>query len=336
MQQYVCLRITRMDDVNLSLFEYDRYNTLYFFMLNADEHIYMRYGGRDTQSQDTYLSLDSLALALQKGLDLHARYQKGELKRVPPPKAIYAKEIPLLVERTFARNQCVECHLIGDFLAQQSEQAGTLDKLAQMFRSPDIRTIGIELDVPKGLAVKEARGAAAAAGLRAGDTVASVNGTDVWTFADLQYALDKTPRMSKSLTLGADRDGKRVALTVQLPERWWWTDIRYKQLTVDPRVYFESTPIDESEKKQLGLGPKSFASRVTYVSSMASAIQAHELKQGDIITAVDGVATDEVAHTADAYLRLRKTAGDTAKLTVLRDGKPLEMKLTTFRISFRK
>jgi len=42
MTQYVCVRIPRMDNVDIGLFDYDRYNTLYFFILNADEQIYMR------------------------------------------------------------------------------------------------------------------------------------------------------------------------------------------------------------------------------------------------------------------------------------------------------
>ena len=42
----------------------------------------------------------------------------------------------------------------------QREQQGTLDKLAHLYRSPDIKTLGIRLDVPKGLVVKEAQGAA--------------------------------------------------------------------------------------------------------------------------------------------------------------------------------
>ena len=159
MTQYVCVRIPRMDNVDIGLFDYDRYNTLYFFILNADEHIYMRYGGRDSTSQDSYLSLDSLELALKKGLDLHEDYQAGKIERTSTPKPVFPRENPLLVERTFARNVCVECHLIGDFQMQQREQEGKLDKLSEMFRSPNLKTIGIHLDIPKGLVVKDAQGA---------------------------------------------------------------------------------------------------------------------------------------------------------------------------------
>ena len=79
--------------------------------------------------------------------------------------------IPLLVERTIARKACVECHLIGDFLNLYREQDGTLDKLVHLYRSPDIRTLGIELDVPKGLVVKEVRDTVEDAGMKPGDRI---------------------------------------------------------------------------------------------------------------------------------------------------------------------
>src|SRR5215217_2205847 len=115
LSQYVCVRITRMDDVDIALFERDWNNTIYYFMMNADEQIYSRYGGRDARGPESYLDLDSIELALAKGLELHKQYQNGELKKTQRPKPVFPREIPPLVERTFARNQCVECHLIGDF-----------------------------------------------------------------------------------------------------------------------------------------------------------------------------------------------------------------------------
>ena len=336
MSQYVCVRIPRMDNVDIGLFEHDRYNTLYFYILNGDEHIYMRYGGRDATSQDAYMNLNSLELALQKGLELHGRYLKGEIRRAERPKPMFPREIPLLVERTFARGNCVECHLIGDFQLQQREAENKLDKMVEMFRSPDIKAIGIHLDVPKGLVVKEARDAVATAGMRPGDQITAINGRTVYTFADLQHAYDKVERTAKSVQLTVERDGTPVELAVALPVRWWYTDIRYRQLTVDPRVYFESRPLTDEEKRANGLEPSGFASSVKYVDNFAEMLKSHELKVGDIIYSVDGVPRDEVANTAEFYIRLRKKAGDSVTLGVIRDGKRIEMPLKTFRMSFRK
>lgn len=336
MSQYVCVRITRMDGVDIGLFDYERYNTLYFFVLNADEQIYLRYGGRDADSQDSYLNLDSIELAMQQGLELHRKYLNGELKKTIRPKPRFPHEMPLLVERTSARGACVECHLIGDFEMQHREEDGKLDKPMQMYRSPDIKTIGIALDVPRGLLVKEVSGPVAAAGMLPGDRIAAVEDTAVWTFADLQYRYDQVPRDTTSVKLTVERAGKPVELKVELPKLWWWNDIRYRQLTVDPRTYFESRPLTEAEKKANELPLDGFASSVKYVDAMAGMLKSHSLKVGDIVYAVNGEEKDKYANTAEFYIKLHVKAGDDVKLGLIREGKRLEMPLKTFRMSFRK
>jgi hypothetical protein len=334
--QYVCVRITRMDETDVGLFDRDWNNAVYFFALNAAEQIYFRYGGRDAASPDTYLDLQSLELALSQGLERHERFLKGELQLPPRPKPFFPREIPLLVKRTFAQHACVECHLIGDFQNIQREQDGTLDKLTHLYRSPDIKTIGIQLDVPKGLVVKEAQGAALAAGMKAGDRITALDGTAVWTFGDLQYRYDKVDRRATRMAVTVERDRSPIELALALPERWWWTDLRFRQSSVDPRVDFEDRPLTEAEKRKLGLRPDGFASQVKHVAELAKALKSHELRVGDIIAAVDGVERDELANTAELYLKLRKKAGESAMLDVIRDGQRIEMQLNTHILSFRK
>jgi S1-C subfamily serine protease len=126
-------------------------------------------------------------------------------------------------------------------------------------------------------------------------------------------------------------------LPVALPERWWWTDLTFRQWTIEPRVYFESTPLAESEKRALGLVEHGgFASKVKRVDSFAEIMKSHELRVGDIVFGVDGVERDEIANTAELFIKLRKTAGDAVTLNVIRDGKRMQMQLNTFRMSFRK
>jgi hypothetical protein len=296
----------------------------------------MRYGGRDSASPDTYNSIDSLEAALRQGLELHRQYLAGELKLPERPKPRFPREIPLLVERTFARGQCVECHLIGDFQNIQRERDGTLDKLTHLYRSPDIKTLGLELDVPKGLVLRGTRGAAAAAGIRAGDRIVAWNGMPVWTFGDVQYQYDRVDRRAKELRIGVDRGGQMVELAVALPERWWWTDLRFRQSSVDPRSDFDDRPLSGEEKRRLGLAPDGFASEVKYVAETAKMRGVSDLRVGDVIVAVDGAERDELANTADLYIKLRRKAGDSVTLDVLRDGKRIRMPLHTHNLSFRK
>jgi len=325
-----------MDDVDIGLFDRDWNTTLYYFILNPDEQIYMRYGGRDAKSPDTYLSLSSLELALEKGLELHRRYQQGELERVERPKPLFPRAIPLLVERTIARKSCVECHLIGDYQNVQREQDGKLDRLRYLYRSPDIQTLGIYLDVPKGLVVKEVRDAVETAGMKPGDRITRLNGTPVWTFADLQYHYDKVHRKAERIQLTVERNGVPVELPIALPERWWWTDLTFRQSSVEPRLYFDSRPLTEPEKRQYGLARDGFASEVKRVDMLAELMKSHELRIGDIVFGVNGVERDEIANTVDLYMKLRRSAGDTVTLSVIRGGKRMEMKLKTYSMSFRK
>src|SRR5436305_2131640 len=336
MSEYVCVRVVRMDDVDIGLFDRDWNNAIYFFVLNADDQIYMRYGGRESQSPDTYNSLESLQIALEQGLVLHQKYLRGELAKQERPKPAFPREMPLLVERTFARRQCVECHLIGDFQNIQREKDGVLDKVTHLYRSPDIKTIGIDLDVPKGLVVKEARAAVAAAGMKAGDRILAWNGTPVFTFGDVQYRYDKVDRHAEKIQITVERDGKPVELTVALPKRWWWTDLRFRQSSVDPRLDFEDRPLTEAEKVKLGLKPDSFASQVKYVAEFAKIRKTHELKIGDVVAAVDGVESDQWANTAELFLKLHTKAGESAMLDVIREGQRIKMPLHTHVLSFRK
>lgn len=336
LQQYVTARITRMDRINIGLFDYDRYNTLYFFVLNADEQIYLRYGGRDEESALTYLSLESLELALEQGLRLHDLYQAGRLpqRRLPPAK--YPREIPALYERTIGAGRCVECHLIGDLENVQRERDGTLDKLNHLFRAPEIKKLGIRLDVPRGLRVAEVSGSAAAAGMQSGDVIRAVDGTAVWTFGDLQWEYGRVSRSASRLELTVDRAGSEVLLELRLPRFWWHTDLTYRNLSVDPRIYFSSRPLTAKERAALGLDPDGFASRIDSIDPLVELLGSHELEEGDIVYAVDGETRDEIADTADLHIKLRKQAGSEVLLQVLRGSERLKVPLKTERMSFRK
>ena len=172
--------------------------------------------------------------------------------------------------------------------------------------------------------------------MKAGDIITGVNGTTVWTFGDLQYRYDKVDRRAERVEIAVDRGGQPVELSVKLPALWWLTDLGFRQSTIDPRAYFGSRPLTEAEKSERGLKPASFAGQVDYIDSGANMLRNHELKIGDIITAVDGVEQDEVANTPELFIKLRKNAGDSVMLDVVRDGKVIKMPLRTYRMVFRK
>jgi len=336
LERFVRARITRMNRIDVGLFDFDWHHSIYFFIVSPDEQIYLRYGGRDVRSATTYLNLESLELALEQGLELHKQYRAGKLARrtAPPPK--YPRDIPALVERTVSRGRCVECHLIGDLENVQREREGTLDKLRDLHRAPDIRKLGIELDGPKGVKIASEAGAAADAGVRPGDVIHKLNGVDVWTFGDFQWEYGRVHHSASEIAIGVERDGSSLDLNVQLPRFWWHTDLTYRNLSVDPRVYFRSEPLAREEKRTLGLDDEGFASRVVSIDSLSDILESHQLQIGDVIYGVDGETRDEVANTAELHIKLRRQAGSELSLQVLRSGERIEMPLKTTRMSFRK
>ncbi len=336
LSNYVLARIVDMTPIDIGLFDYDRHNAVYIFLLNDDEHIYMRYGGREPESGETYLNLDSLEIALRLGLQQHARYAEGQLPPQPRPRPLFSADIPLLKEHEIDRGRCVECHLIADYQAQQGELDGSLDKLSAIYRSPDIKNLGIHLEIPKGVLVKEAVGAAVEAGVQAGDTLASIDGIPVLTFGDFLYHYDKTPRMAKTIDIGVKRGEQDLALRVNLPEEWWRTDLYYRFWTVEPQLYFFAKPLTPDEKAANGLKPEGFASRITEADPGAIPLRVHDLKEGDIIFAVNGVETDSFTHNAEVYMILNLTSGKEATVSIVRDGERMDRLITPYRQYYRK
>lgn len=333
--QYVCARLASMTGIDIGLFDFDRHNALYYVIMNADEHLYMRYGGRDARSPDSYLDLSSLEIALKVGLERHELYRQGKLDQQERPDPFFSREIPGL-KKEILPTRCVECHLIADYEAQEAERVGTLDKLNEMYASPDIRTIGIELDVRKGLVVKEASGAVKNAGMEPGDLIVGINGTPTLTFGDLQYFYDKTPRDSEQARISVDRNGATKELTVDLPTEWWWTDLAHRFLSVEPGLTFSSRPLTENEKTRHGFDAAGFASEVIRTKHLSWFGRRTELRPGDIIYSVNGVEVDEATQSCETHIILAVTAGDTFAANVLRHGARLQVRIPTSRRSYRK
>jgi hypothetical protein len=336
MQQYVLARITTMTGIDVALFDRDWHNSIYFFVVNADEQIYLRYGGRDSEDAGTYHNLDSLTLALQAGLKQHELYKAGKLPPQPRPAPLYPQEIVSVKREVIDRNRCVECHLIGDYKAQDDELASKLDKRRTMYASPDLKTIGIHLDVPKGLVVAQAEGAAAQAGMQRGDLITAFNQTPVLTFGDLQYRWGKLERSARQIKLTVERAGQAKTLTIKLPDEWWYTDTTFRYWTIEPMVYFTAQPLSAAQKRQLKCKADGFASEITEVDPIGTSLKLHTLQKGDIVYAVNGVETSKLTRNVERYLKLTTRAGDSVQVKLLRNGQPLELTVKTHRQYFRK
>jgi hypothetical protein len=152
----------------------------------------------------------------------------------------------------------------------------------------------------------------------------------------MQYQYNKVARDATETHWSVERGGEKVDLTIKLPPRFWLTNLVFRHWTIEPRPYFRSEELSAEEKTKLGLPEKGFASRVFYVDEVADLLGSHQLKVGDIVAGVNGVREDEIANTAELFIRLRTKSGESSMLDVIRDGRHMEMKLTTGRMGFRK
>ena len=336
LSQYTLARINSMKGIDLTLFDFDRHNAIYYFALNTQEDIYFRYGGRDSESASSYLNLESLELALTQGLKIHQAPKRKTLPKPTKPKAKFPRQIPGLNENVVQQNRCVECHHIAHFETQFAEKNNTLNKLSAMFRNPNIKTLGIYLDIPKGLRVEKSNGPAKIASLAEGDLITRINNHDVTTFADLQYYLDKVDRSATSLQLTVVRNTIEKNLTIALPPLWWKTDIAYRNWTINPLTFFSSRRLTNAEKVALNLPNNGIASLVTDVPIDAMFEAAHTLKEGDIITAVDGKEVNSLHTGVELHIQLYHKSGSKVTLDVIREGEKITLPLQTKRKFFRR
>src|SRR6516162_3936537 len=75
--KFIRVRLPRIDDADLNLFEFDLDLTFMVFFLDAKENVYARFGGRDGKDADNRQSLEGLAYTMNSVLKMHAQKEKS-------------------------------------------------------------------------------------------------------------------------------------------------------------------------------------------------------------------------------------------------------------------
>ncbi|MBZ0137708.1 MAG: PDZ domain-containing protein [Planctomycetes bacterium] len=325
LKDYVCILIDDLTGVDIGLFEFDPDSTLYCFILNADEQIYLRYGGRDDSSAEKYFNEDSLEEALEKGLALHKQYGASELEKTERPKPFFPRDYPEIAKDEIAKKKCVHCHHLGQARTILLQGQGKLDKMKDLWVYPAVERLGISLDVKTGLVVDDADGAAKDAGLKKKDVITKLEGHPVHTFGDLQYLLDKHPAASETLKLTMLRKDEQVEIEIKLDKWWRVTDIARRAGThaLEPFPEFWGKPLDKGDKRKLGIDENQFGLEVTKFWVKTNA-QSAGLQPGDVVYEVDGTTDCEYTGNPVVWIRLNRKPGDSVTVKALRNGKKLE------------
>jgi serine protease Do len=322
--QFVRCRLVRVTGADLSLFEFDYDCAWYSFFLSADEVIYGRYGGRDGKSDDGRLSMAGLRYAADKALVQH----KARAGEKPPArgKPVFVENFAAAKART--RQECIHCHQVNEFRRADEKAAGTWSR-DSLWVYPLPENIGITLEIDRGDVVQSiaADSPAAKIGMKAGDIVTKLNSYTVASFADAQYALHKGPKSGK-IAIELKRGSEAMAGNLDLADGWRKTNLTWRSSLLDilPSLPVSGDDLTAAERKALGLPETRAAFRQD--KFVHSTLKAVGLQKDDVIVGLDGKGIDGMMDDYLAFVRREHLVGDTVTLNVLRDGKPMEIKLT--------
>jgi serine protease Do len=313
-QQFVRLRITNMAEVDVGLFDFDFNTTFSLFVINHEKNVYLRYGARTDEGADVMLSEPSLIKALQRGIAIHQQWKGGDLDLPAPPQPLPAQSFPN-VRNVVKKKQCVHCHQVGEGRALELIALKNFDKKTMPWVYPDPAKLGLIIDPDDGVLLSKTEGSAAAAGIKPGETITRIGDQMAHTFADVQHALHHLPYDATSVTITTNRAARQLAL----PAYWRVTDINRRSVghRMTPFPEFWGKTMSDSEKKELGLDPIGFATRVTKFWTNTNGKKAG-MRQGDIVFSVDGKTNSPLAKNAMIYIRTHFETGDEVELKFLR------------------
>jgi hypothetical protein len=323
----VRVRLTRIDDENLNLFEFDYDLTFMVFFLDSEEHIYARYGGRDAEGPDSRHSLDGLRYTMNSVLQMH-----GHARKAFAPKS---QDAPKYIRQFSAGRRggrCLHCHQVKEILNTELQKLGQWSR-DSIWRYPLPENLGFTLEIDRGNVVKEVRkqSPASAVGLDRGDIVQELKGVPIHSFGDAQYALDRAPNTG-SIDMSWLRGGQLMAAKLSLPEGWRKGDITWRpsmqRYVPAARLYGVDLTIEE--KKARGLPDAHLAFRQK--DSIPTQAREAGIRPGDIILGVDDKQLDGM-DVIDFLRYVRRTylIGDKVTVNLLRDGKRMNLPMTLVR-----
>jgi serine protease Do len=324
---FVRVRLIKISGADLNLFEFDYDLTWVAFFMNADECIYGRFGGRDASGPDGRLSLGGLKFAMRAALAAH-RQSAGGAGRIADPayKPLRVEDYP--TAKAQRNHDCIHCHQVYEFRRAAEKANGTFRREA-LWVYPLPENVGLTLEVNQGNLVKTvaADSPAGQAGLQAGDTLRTVNGVPIASFADLQHALHRAPAKGR-IPIAWQHDGANRDAEIELAEGWRKTNITWRPSMLDilPSLTLFGDDLSAAEKKALGLGEKQLAFRQD--KNVPSDLRAAGIQGSDIVIGVDNLALDMTVLEFLAYVRRNYLVGDQISLNLVRNGKRLDLPLT--------
>lgn len=339
--RFVAVRVIRLNDVDLSQFQYDYDLSWSAFLMNADGTIYGRYGTRTTHDSETHISVASLKRAMERALELHKNYPDNKSlfanKKGPKPKYASAREIKSLAERMErgknVREQCVHCHMINDGINQAAYEERKFD-INTIWVYPFPENVGMTMNVDEGTTIQKVTPGSFAdkAGLKAGDVLETLNGQAILSQADIQWVLHWLPTPG-TVQVAYQRAGKPGTTALNVNGTWRKTDISWRASMwgLRPKPGFWAPELSRAEKTKLGIAPENLALKVQWVDN--SQTRNAGLREGDILISFDGSTKHESPNALHTRVRLTYDPyeGKNVPATVIREGQKVNLMLPLVR-----
>ncbi|WP_372367419.1 hypothetical protein [Candidatus Uabimicrobium sp. HlEnr_7] len=342
MNNFVCVRLVNIDNLDLSMFQFDSELSFAAFFFNANGDVYGRYGTRSYKDRKLFKSdfsytalgvdntsdvtVDGFKKAASVALALHGKY----LLDRSVAKSLLGKKRKTTVWKTprsiigTSRRGCIHCHHIKTYTVASLKKANKVipDKKLWSFPMPD--TLGFVLDPKEKAKIKKIilGSEADMIGLKVGDEIQTMSKQPIISIADVQWVLHESTPLQE-IKMSILRKNKTFEVTLVLPSGWRrrgrfnWRWRSSRELWKEFTDYF----LDLEDSKVLD-GVR--------VIKAGTRINDAQIIPGDIIVDVDKQGRKNASELL-AYLLQEKTLGEPLNLTILRKNKRIVVSIRTFK-----
>ena len=349
LDQFICIRQVSTNGLDLKLFQYDTDQSFAVFMINADGTIYGRFGTRSHRTEWLGdVSLEGLAEALKRGLQLHQGYPGNQKllagKKGGSPEVASPEKYPSLANKFTDKlnyqgevaKSCIHCHQIGDAQREFYWHRGSKIPERILYPYPHPKSLGLILDPHQCASVTsvEPNSVAEATGLQSGDQIELIGGQRPVSIADIQWVLHQTPGTDSEIPLLIRRDGVILQKSLQLKSGWrrtgdlsWrTTSWAYRRMVTGGMRLKE---LDHKRRRETGLAGDTMALIVDHLGqyNAHAAAKRAGFRKGDILIRFDGREDLKSESALFGYALETHKAGDKVQATVLRNDKKIELSL---------
>ncbi len=338
MSNFVAVRLIYTNGMDLSLLQYDYDQSWTALMMNANKTIYGRYGTRShqTRSEDD-ISIEGFADALTIALRWHDQYKDNDeifaAKTGGPLEVEKPEQFPSFNGKFKSEldyegkvvQSCIHCHMIGEAqrLIYRDQHQAIPDNLLHPYPNP--KALGLVMDPRKANAIRKITAGSTGQrdGFKKDDRIVQLDNQPILSTADIQWVLHHTDK--DRLETVVERDGKKMELSLSLPEGWRsLDDISWRATSWDLRrmltggILLES--LDDNARAQIGVKSNEMALLAKHVGQYgehAYAKNAGVLKD-DVIVAFQGRSDNLSESELLTYLASTTKPGDKLSITVLR------------------